>query len=315
MTALAVCGPVACAPPADDTTPGAEGISVIDDAGRVVTLAQPAHSVIAMIPAQTEIVSILAGPDALVARTRWDEDPRLAHLPSIGNGLTPSVEWLAAQRPDLVIAWPDAQSRDVVQRLSDIGIPVYASRVESVAEIRSMIERLGVLVGQRARADSLVRAIDDSLAAVRSTVAGLPSPRVLYLLSADPPMIAGPGTFVDDLIRIAGGENVFADMRQLWPQVSLEEIVRRQPDVIIRPSDNALDDPLAGLSDRAGWRELRAVQQRRVHAVDPDLYNRAGATVGEAARGLAERIHSRGPSERTSSRGPAEPARAPVDGQ
>lgn len=268
--------------------------AVIDDAGRTVALDSAARRVISMIPAQTEIVTILAGPSVLVARTRWDMDARLAHLPSIGNALTPSVEWLAARRPDLVIAWPDAQSRDVVQRLGDIGIPVYASRVESVAEIRSMIERLGVLLGADARADSLIAAIDDSLAAVRADVAGRPVPRVLYLLSADPPMIAGPGTFVDDLITIAGGENVFADMQQLWPQVSLEEIVRRQPDVIIRPSDHALDDPLAGLAGAPGWRELDAVRNARVHAVDPDLYNRAGATVAAAARGLADRIHAAG---------------------
>jgi iron complex transport system substrate-binding protein len=275
-----------------DAARGNAEISVIDDAGRTVALERPARRVISMIPAQTEIVTILAGVDVVVARTRWDEDPRLAHVPSIGNALTPSVEWLAAQRPDLVIAWPDAQSRDVVQRLNDIGIPVYASRVESVADIRAMIERLGVLLGERARADSLVRALDDSLAAVRADVASRPVQRVVYLLSADPPMIAGPGTFIDDLITIAGGENVFADVRQLWPQVSLEEIVRRQPDVIIRPSEDSLDDPLAGLAGRAGWRELRAVQQGRVHAVDPDLYERAGATVGTAARGLAERIHA-----------------------
>jgi iron complex transport system substrate-binding protein len=275
-----------------DAVRTADAISVIDDAGRTVTLERPARRVISMIPAQTEIVGILAGVDAIVARTQWDEDPRLAHLPSIGNALTPSVEWLAAQQPDLVIAWPDAQSRDVVQRLSDIGIPVYASRVESVAEIRSMIERLGILVGHAGRADSLVRALDDSLAAVRNDVAHLPVQRVMYLLSSDPPMIAGPGTFVDDLISIAGGENVFADVRQLWPQISLEEIVRRQPDVIIRPSDQSLADPLAGLAGRAGWRELDAVRDSLVHAVDPDLYNRAGVTVGRAARGLAARIHA-----------------------
>jgi iron complex transport system substrate-binding protein len=276
-----------------DAARTAAAVSVIDDAGRTVTLERPARRVISMIPAQTEIVTLLAGVDAVIARTQWDEDPRLAHLPSIGNALTPSIEWLAAQQPDLVIAWPDAQSRDVVQRLSDIGIPVYASGVESVSQIRAMIERLGVLLGHGARADSLVRALDDSLDAVRADVAHLPVQRVMYLLSADPPMIAGPGTFVDDLITIAGGENVFADVRQLWPQMSLEEIVRRQPDVIIRPSDRPLDDPLAGLAGRPGWRDLHAVQRARVHVVDPDLYNRPGATVATAARGLAERIHAR----------------------
>ncbi|HEX6134320.1 MAG TPA: helical backbone metal receptor [Longimicrobiales bacterium] len=281
----------ACAgEPRAGATDAAE-IAVTDDAGRTVALERPARRVISMIPAQTEIVTILAGPDVVIARTQWDADPRLAHLPSLGNALNPSIEWLAAQRPDLVIVWPDAQSRDVVRQLEGTGIPTYASRVESVDEIRSMIERLGVLLGEPARADSLQRAIAAQLHAVRRSVAGRPVPRVLYLLSADPPMIAGPGTFVDDLITIAGGENVFADVGQLWPQVSLEEIVRRQPDVIIRPSDQSLDEPLAGLAGRPGWRELAAVRRGRVYAVDPDLYNRPGAGVGNAARGLAERIH------------------------
>jgi iron complex transport system substrate-binding protein len=246
-----------------------------------------------MVPAQTEIVTILAGVDAVIARTQWDGDPRLSHLPSIGNALTPSVEWLAAQRPDLVIAWPDAQSRDVVQRLSDIGIPVYASSVESVAQIRSMIERLGVLLGESARADSLIDAVDAELQAVRADVSGESVKRVLYLLSAEPPMVAGPGTFVDDVITIAGGENLFSDLRQLWPQVSLEEIVRRQPDVIIRATGDSLFDALGSLANRPGWRELSAVREGRVYAVGEDLYNRAGVTVGAAARGLAARIHER----------------------
>jgi iron complex transport system substrate-binding protein len=266
-------------------------ISVVDDAGRTVALGRPARRVISLVPAQTEVVGILAGRDVLIARTQWDRDPALAQLPSIGNALTPSIEWLAAQRPDLVIAWPDAQSRDVVQRLSDIGIPTYASRVESVADIRSMISRLGTLLGADARADSLVVALDAQLDSVRAAVAALPQPTVLYLLNVEPPMVAGPGTFVDDLIRLAGGRNVFADVGQLWPQVSLEEIVRRQPDVIIRPTASGREDPATGLANRPGWRELDAVRSGRVHAVDPDLYNRAGASVAEAARGLAARIH------------------------
>lgn len=280
------CGP---SPAARD---GAAAVVVIDDAGRNVVLPEPARRVISLIPAQTEIVALLAGVDVLVARTRWDIDPALADLPSIGNALTPSVEWLAARRPDLVIAWPDAQSRDVVQRLSDVGIPVYASRVESIAEIRSMIERLGVLLGHSVRADSLIGAIDAQLDSVRRMIADRPPRTVLYLLNASPPMAAGPGSYVDELIGVAGGTNVFSDLRHPWPQVSLEEIVRRQPDVIIRPSDSSLDDPLAGIAGRPGWRELEAVRHGRVHAVSPYFYNRPGAGVGAAARGLAERIHA-----------------------
>jgi iron complex transport system substrate-binding protein len=281
----------ACAGTADGDPNAVDMISVVDDAGRTVLLERPARRVISMIPAQTEIVKLLAGADALIARTEWDDDPALAHLPSVGNALTPSVEWLAAQRPDLIIAWPDAQSRDVVRRLTDIGIPVYASRVESVAEIREMIRRLGALLGVQARADSMVAALDADLEAVRSAVAGRPERSVLYLLNVEPPMVAGPGTFVDDLITLAGGRNVFADAGALWPQVSMEEIVRRGPDVIIRPTSRDTADPAGGLAARPVWADLDAVRGGRTHAVDADLFNRAGVSVAEAARGLAARIH------------------------
>jgi iron complex transport system substrate-binding protein len=280
---------VACGRSADSPLDG--GVSVVDDAGRTVHLPRPATRVISLIPAQTEVILLLAGAEVLLARTEWDVLPALQHLPSIGNALTPSVEWLAAQRPELVVAWPDAQSRDVVRRLEDVGIPVYASRVESVAEIRSMARRLGVLLGREGAADSLVSSIDAGLDSVRSLVDGRPRPTVLYLLNADPPMAAGAGTFVDELIGVAGGTNVFGDLRQHWPQVSLEEIVRRQPDVIIRPTEQALADPLAGLAGRPGWRELQAVRAGRVHGVDPYFYNRPGAGVAEAALGLAVRLH------------------------
>ncbi|HSJ24128.1 MAG TPA: ABC transporter substrate-binding protein, partial [Longimicrobiales bacterium] len=122
-------------------------------------------------------------------------------------------------------------------------------------------------------------------------VAGRAEPGVLYLLSVEPPMAAGPGSFVDDLITLAGGHNIFADAAQAWPTVSLEEIVRRQPDIIIRPGMRALEDPLAGIAGRPGWRDLAAVRGGRIHGVDPDLFNRAGITVAQTARELARYFH------------------------
>jgi ABC-type Fe3+-hydroxamate transport system substrate-binding protein len=266
-------------------------IAVTDDAGRTVTLPRPARRVISLIPAQTEVVQLLAGTEVLVARTQWDLDAGLAHLPSTGNALTPSVEWLAAQRPDLVIAWRDVATRDVVQRLAEIGIPVYSSSVESIDQIRAMIARLGVLLDAEARADSLIARLDAELEAVRAAVAGRPRPRVIYLLSAEPALVAGPGTFAHELIDIAGGENIFGDVHQHWPQIALEEIVRRRPDVIIRATGRDPAHAVRDLAGRAGWRDLAAVREGRVYGVDENLYNRAGVTVGRAAAGLAERIH------------------------
>ncbi len=266
-------------------------ITVTDDAGQVITLAAPARRVISMIPAQTEVVKILGGVERLVARTQWDKDPALAHLPSTGNALTPSVEWIVGQKPDLVIAWPDNDGRNVINQLRPLGIPVYSSRVESLAEISSMITRLGVLLGEPARADSLVRAIDAQLDSVRAAVAGRARPTVLYALSTDPPMAAGASTFVGAVIDAAGGTTLFADMTQLWPQVSLEEIVRRQPDVIILPVGEATSGSAVALRKLPGWRDLDAVKNGRVYEVDADLFHRPGATVGIAARTAASLLH------------------------
>lgn len=267
------------------------GLTVTDDAGANITLDKPALRVISMIPAQTEVVKILGGVDRLVARTQWDTDPALAHLPSTGNALTPSVEWLAAQRPDLVIAWPDNGARNVIDQLRPLNIPVYSSRVETLPEISSMIRRLGTLLGTDARADSLVRSIDAELDSVRKAVAGLKRPTVLYALSVDPPMIAGANTFVSSVIEAAGGKNVFNDLKQLWPQIALEDIVRREPDIILIPVGESSSGSAKQLRTRAGWRNLKAVREGRVYEVDANLFHRPGATVGHVARIMALLLH------------------------
>jgi iron complex transport system substrate-binding protein len=270
---------------------GADSIRVTDDAGAVIALAAPAQRVIAMIPAQTEIVKILGGVSRLVARTQWDTDPELAHLPSTGNALTPSVEWLTAQHPDLVIAWPDNDSRNIIQQLKPLHIPVYSSRVETMSQIASMIERIGTLLGTKARADSLNRSITAQLDSVRTAVSGLKKPTVLYALSIDPPMAAGAGTYVNDIIEAAGGTNIFASLNKPWPQVSLEDIVRQQPDVILLPTGDSDSGSLRAMKTRAGWRDLEAVREGRVYEVDANLFNRPGATVGIAARKTASLLH------------------------
>ncbi|MEX0890785.1 MAG: helical backbone metal receptor [Gemmatimonadota bacterium] len=279
----------ACGGP--DAPSSAAPIQVTDDAGRTVRLQAPAARVLSLIPAQTEAVRTLAGPGALVARTRWDTDPALAHLPVTQDALTPSVEWIVAQAPDLVIAWADADARSVVGRLEAVGIPVYAARVETLAEVDATLRRLGLLLGRQARADSLRAAIAADHAAVREAVAGREVPSVLYVVGTAPPTVAGPGTYVDELITLAGGRNVFHDARRPWPQVGMEAVVARAPDVVLIVRDRPPADPAAALAALPGWRALGAVREGRVVALDADVFNRPGVRVGEAARLLAEALH------------------------
>ena len=290
---LVLLGASACSEDAPAPSPvSRDSILVIDDAGHTVRLSAPARRVVSLIPARTDAILALGGADRLIARTQYDTDARIAALASVGNALTPSVEWLASQRPDLVIAWPDRQSRTVVATLFELGIPVYASRVETLEDTRRAIAHLGILLGLEQRADSLLAAIEREHAAVRAVVGERPPPAVLYLIGIDPVMAAGPGTFVHELIEIAGGRNIFEDAGAQWPQVSLEEVVRRDPDIIVIASEEAARGGFAErLAGRPGWRDVDAVRNGRVHALNASFFNRPGPAVGPAATMLARLLH------------------------
>src|SRR5262245_20479424 len=134
-------------------TPPRAGIEVADQAGRTVALAAPARRVLSLVPAVTDMILELGAADRLIARTQFDTDARLAALPSTGNALTPSLEWVASLQPDLVISWLDQPSRSVVGRLAELGIPVYAARTESIADVLRTTRDLGKLLGKSTQAE------------------------------------------------------------------------------------------------------------------------------------------------------------------
>jgi ABC-type Fe3+-hydroxamate transport system substrate-binding protein len=243
-----------------------------------------------MMPALTEWIIAMGAADHLVARTDYDQDPAIDHLPSVGGGLTPSVEWLAAQRPDLVLAWPDAPSRSLVSRLEAFGIPVYTAPAQTIEEALAAAHDVGRLLGTEMAARTAIEEVRAGLDSVAAAVAGRPRPDVLFLIGLEPPMAAGPGTFLDQLVTRAGGRNVLDDTRILWPQLSLEEILRREPEIVIVGGAGRAD-PLTTLRQRSGWRTVPAVRDGRVYAVDPDFVNRPGPRLDEAAALLVALIH------------------------
>ncbi len=254
-------------------------------------MAEPPRRIVSLIPSATETIVALGAADRLVARTAYDVDPALAHLPSVGEGLTPSLELLTTLQPDLVVAWPDNASRSVIGRLEAFGVSIYTPQVQTLADLRQATQELGDLLGLEQAADSLIASIDEALQAVRAAVADRARPSVFYVVWYDPPTTTGSGTYIDELIELAGGRNAFADAPGLWPQVSLEEVVRRQPDIVLisQTEDSSID--VERLGSAVGWRELRAVREGRAMQVEADLYNRPGPRVAEAARRLAALLH------------------------
>lgn len=293
-TLLAACGDRGAAgartsaPPASATD---SAVTLVDDAGRTLTLPHPARRIVALVPSVTGTVVALGAADLLVARTDFDKDPAVARLPSIGGGLNPSVETLVSLRPDLVLGWETSGRPELRDRLTAMGIPVFAIKTEDTTDVFRAIRNVGRLTGRAHAADSLSASLRGELDAVRASVAGASRPTVFYMAWNDPPLTAGPKTFISQVIEVAGGRNVFADATALWPTVSIEEIVRRQPDFLLLPAGEQGAAKAEGLKRAAGWRELRALREGRGVTVPGDAVNQPGPRLGEAARAVRDAIH------------------------
>ena len=280
-------GGEASAPSGQSAAPGDTPVQVVDDAGHTLVLHSPARRIVSLVPSVTGTIVSLGASDRLIARTRYDLDPALAALPSLGGGLDPSIEGIVALRPDLVIAWNARDDRVLVPRLRDAGIPVYVAEIQDTTAVFATIERMGIVLGVPAHADSVAGALRDTFAAVAADVPPGRRPTALYLIAEDPPRTAGPATFIGQAIEIAGAVPAFPDLAEDWPTVALEAVMARSPDVIVLPvgADLPARDALTG---RPGWRDLAAVREDRIVEIDADLLARPGPDLGRAARVLRE---------------------------
>jgi iron complex transport system substrate-binding protein len=214
----------------------------------------------------------------------------VATLPSVGGGIDPSVEAIVALKPDLVISWESDKRQLTRNALSRVGIPVMVLRTQDTTDIFRTISQLGRVAGRDSAANAVAASVRATLDSVRASVACQRVPRVLYVAEDQPPVTAGRETFIAQLIRVAGGESIFDDLDQLWPNVSMEEIVRRDPDILIFPAGERRD-PLARVRAMQGWRDLRAVREGRVVTVSADLLNRPSPSIAKSVRMLRNAMH------------------------
>lgn len=271
--------------------PGGGAVVRVDDWGRTVALAAPARRIVSLVPATTELVFALGLGDRLVGRTRYCEYPSAARsVPDVGDGIGPNVEAVAAHHPDLVLLYASSANRAAAERFAALGIPTAALALDRGADVRRAALLIGGLGGAAPAADSLVAAFDSLRAAViaEGDRRRGPRPKVYVDVWAQPPMTVGRGSYLEEIVRAAGGDNVFDDVGGSSATVSLETIVRRDPDVIlVLQSDTTR---LPGLAARPGWSAVRAVREGRILVVDGTLYGQPSPRMPLAARDLAARL-------------------------
>jgi ABC-type Fe3+-hydroxamate transport system substrate-binding protein len=280
LLAAAACRPAPRAARAD---------GVVDDAGDTVAVAGRPHRIVSLIPATTELLFAIGAGGSVVGRTEWcDYPPAAAAVPNLGDGIAPNIEAVLAAKPDLVLLYNSAQNAGVASRLRGLGVPTLRLNTDKLADVDRIGRLLGRLTGHAASADSMAAAFDTALAGATVAPPG-PRPKVLLLVWEQPPMTIGSGSFLDDLVRRAGGINLFQDVSSTAGTVSIEAVASRDPDLILTTSAG----PIA-FASRPEWQVVRAVRERRFLPVVGSEFNRPSPRAPAAIRELTAKLRKAG---------------------
>lgn len=246
-----------------------------------------------LAPAAAETLAALGAADAVVAVGDWVRwPPVFAAKERLGAYDAPSAERLLALGVDTLVTSASAAGRSERAEIARLGIRVVELPTETLAGALESIREVGRLAGRAAAAEALVAAIRARFDAVAERARGAPRRTVLVAVGRDPLYVAGPGSHFDDLLALAGGSNVAADLGAPYALGSVEALRARAPEVIVDSSDNrpgALRGALAG--SWASWRSVPAVVAGRVYHLDPIRLAIPGPRLGEMAELLAKLVH------------------------
>jgi iron complex transport system substrate-binding protein len=271
---------------------GATDRELVDAMGRRVRVPPAPHRVVALAPSITEtIYSIGAGGDVVGVTdfTDWPADAQ--KRPSVGGIVNPSIEKLVSLRPDLVIATHEVNHQASLDELDRLGIPVFMVDPQGLDGVLESIHQIGRALNRSGDADRLVDRLRVRRDAVATRVRGIARPRVLLVIWPDPVITVGRRAFITDVITAAGGRSVTEDLAQQWPQISLEEVLRRNPDWLLLPANGHQPISLADLERRPGWDRVDAVRGHRAIYYDERL-DHSSPRAFDALEDIARQLHA-----------------------
>jgi len=244
------------------------------------TVGRSAQRIVSLLPSFTEILFAIGAGDRVVGRTTWcDYPPAALDVASVGDGIPPNIEAVAARKPDLVVLYNSGPNVTAAQQLERIGIRTVLLDLNRLEDLGPATRKLGQLTGLEQRAESLAAAMD-------SLVLHRPPPsstNLAFVVWDNPPIIIGAGSYLSQLAALAGARNVFDDITAPSAQVSLETIAARNPHWIAVLADSAVPPAFA---QRREWRAVPAVRAGQFLMLPGSLFGRPGPRSAEAVRQL-----------------------------
>ncbi len=275
-------------------------MTLTDDTGYVLTLTAYPQRIVSLAPANTQILFAVGAGDKVVGVTKYDKYPynfsawiEAGNMSSIGSYYKPAIEPIVELNPDLVLA--ALGSSDAADQLRSLGKNVLTLNPTDINGVLDNILLVGKATNHTGDATTLVNSLQQRIDVVVNDVKNATTkPKVYNEIYSDPYTSVGNGTFIDGLIKLAGGQNIFENATEAYPKVSSEAIIEQNPDIIIFPSSMGPDafwGSFADVSARPGWNAIAAIKNQKMYTVNADMINQPGPRQVDALEALAKIIH------------------------
>jgi iron complex transport system substrate-binding protein len=279
--------------PQNHKTNTAFPITLTDQMGREVTIEKLPERIISLAPSNTEILFTLGLEDRIVGVTDFCDYPEAAKSKEkIGGFSEPNIEKIISLQPDLILA--TSMHQKPVEELEKLNVPSVVLDPKDFEDVFTSIEIIGKATGQDDKAAAIVGDLKARVKDVDDKVIKLTEderPKVYYEIWPSPITTAGPGTFVNDIIQRAGGENIAKDAKKAYPQYSQEMIVAKNPDIIIFSHHGSSNQSAEDILNRQGWESIEAIKNNKVFYVEENLVQRATPRLVDGLEQLAMMMH------------------------
>lgn len=271
------------------TPAGSAQITVRDAMDRTLVLEKPATRVISLAPHITEVVYAAGAGEQLVGAVSYSDYPEAAKaIPRVGSYDSVSYETLLTLKPDLVLAWHEGNGEDVVMRLQSLGLNVYVGEPRALEDVAESLRVIGVLTGNEQEADAAASRFMQQLNDLRKTYSSREPVTVYYQIWNEPLLTLNGDHLISDVVRLCGGRNVFADAMPLVSRISVESVLRANPQVIIASGmDKARPE---WLDDWREWSAMTAVKNDQLYFIPPDILQRHTPRIIEGATLMCEKL-------------------------
>ena len=271
--------------------PAHADVSVVDDSGATVRLAQPARRIVSLAPHVTENLFAAGAGERVVGTVDYSDYPEAAKkVQRVGGYSRVDLEAVAALKPDLIVAWQSGNAAAHVDKLRSLGLPLYVSQPNRIDDVASEIERLGVLAGSSATGNAVAGQFRERLAGLQKRYSGRAPVRTFYQIWKQPLMTIGGKQIISDVVRLCGGENVFAALPTMAPTVTVEAVIAANPEAII--ASGMGESRPEWLDDWKRWTSISAVARDNLFFVQPELIQRHTPRLLDGAERLCQHLET-----------------------